>query len=204
MRWLVLYLRSRGVPVALVVAAGAVALVWAGWSALSDSHTVNERGVTLTVMFGVAAFTRTLSGPDDALDHTAAVRWPVRRLVHVLAVGGVIVALLLPSLATDARFEPVGLVLRNTAGLLGLTALGTALFGAAVSWVAPVTWSVASVLPFLEESPKVGIQIAGWLVQPADTGVATGCAVILAVAGLVAYSWRGAPRNQKAETAPAS
>ncbi len=204
MRWLILYLRSRGVPVALAVAVGAAALVWAGWSALSDSQTVSERGVTLTVMFGVAAFTRTLSGPDDALDHTAAVRWPVRRFAHVLAVGGVIVALLLPTLATGARFEPVGLVLRNTAGLLGLTALGAALFGAAVSWIAPVTWSIASVLPFLAESPKVGIQIAGWLVQPLDTEVATACAVILAVAGLATYSWRGGPRTPKAETAPSS
>jgi hypothetical protein len=204
MRWLVLYLRSRGVPVALAVAVGAVALVWAGWSALSESETVSERGVTLTVMFGVAAFTRTLSGADDALDHTAAVRWPVRRLVHVLAVGGAIVALLLPTLATDARFEPVGVVLRNTAGLLGLTALGAALFGTAVSWIAPMTWSIASVLPFLDASPKLGMQVAGWLVQPVGTEVATACAAVLAVAGLVAYSWRGGPRTPKAETAPAS
>jgi hypothetical protein len=202
MRWLGLYARSRGVPAALAVAVGAVALVWAAWAGFSDARTVNERGVTLTVMFGVAAFARTLSGPDDALEHTAAIRWPLRRFLHLVLVGAVIVALLLPTLATDARFTPVALVLRNTAGLLGLTALGAALFGAALSWVAPVTWTVISVLPFLDGSTAVGLQILGWLIQPTGTTAATVCAVVLAAAGLVAYSWRGGPRVPKAETAP--
>lgn len=202
MRWLVLYVRSHGVPVALAVAVGAVALVWAAWSAFSDARTVNERGVTLTVMFGVAAFARTLGGPDDSLDGTAAIRWPLRRFLHLILTGAVIVALLLSTLATDTRFVPVALVLRNTAGLLGLTALGAALFGAALSWVAPVTWTVISVLPFLDASPVVGLQILGWPVQPTGTAAATVCALALAAAGLVAYSWRGGPRTAKAQTAP--
>jgi hypothetical protein len=191
MRWLGLFARSRGVPVALSAAVGAVALVWAGWSWLSDARTVNARAVSLTVMLGVAAFARTLSGPDDSLDRTAALRWPVRRFLHLLGVGAVVVGLCLPTLVTDARFAPVGLVARNTAGLLGLTALGAAVFGAALSWVAPLTWTLVSVLPFLDASTHLGTQVAAWLIQPAGTGTATVCAVVLAVCGLVSYTWRG-------------
>jgi hypothetical protein len=204
MRWLVLYARSRGVPVALAVAVGAVAVAWGGWSYLSDAQTADARAITLTVMLGVSAFARTLSGPDDALDHTAAVRWPVRRFLHVIAVGAVIVGLLLPTLFTGARFEPVGLVVRNTAGLLGLTALGAALFGVAVCWIAPMTWSLIAVLPLFDPSSRMLPQIAAWLIQPPDTRVSMVCAVSLAVAGLIAYSWRGGPRIPRAETGPVS
>jgi hypothetical protein len=193
MRWLGLYLRSRGVPAAFAVAVGAVALVWGAWSWFSDEPTVNARAVTLTVMLGVAAFTRTLSGPDESLDRTAAVRWPLRRLVHVLVVGAVIAGLLVATLPTGARFAPAHVVVRNTAGLLGLTVLGAALFGAALCWVAPLTWTVVSVLPFLDASSKVRMQVLGWLVQPTGTTAATVCAAVLAVAGLAAYGWRGAP-----------
>ncbi|GIJ60986.1 hypothetical protein [Virgisporangium aurantiacum] len=192
MRWLALYLRSRGAWVAVAVAVGAVALVWGAWSWFSDARTVNARAVTLTVMLGVAAFARTLDGPDESLDRTAAVRWPLRRFVHVLVLGAVIVGLLMPTLLTGARFEPATMVLRNTAGLLGLTALGAALVGAALCWVAPLTWTVVSVLPILDASSKVGWQVVGWLVQPTGTTAATACAVVLAVSGLAAYSWRGA------------
>jgi hypothetical protein len=202
MRWLALYARSRGVPVAVAVAVGAVAAAWGGWSFLSDARTANARAVTLTVMLGVAAFTRTLSGPDDGLDHTAALRWPVRRFLHVVAAGALIVGLLLPTLLTGARFAPVGMVARNTAGLLGLTALGAALLGVGVCWIAPMTWSVIAVLPLFDPSSRLLPQVAAWLIQPTDTTAATVCAVTLAVTGLAAYSWRGGPRIPKAETAP--
>lgn len=193
MRWLGLYLRSRGVPAAAAVAVGAVAAAWAGWSWFSDAHTVNTRAVTLTVMLGVAAFARTLSGPDDSLERTAAFRWPVRRFVHLLVVGGLLVGLCVPTLVTDARFEPLSVVARNAAGLLGLAALGAALFGAALAWVAPLTWTVIAVMPFFDASSRFGVQVAGWLVQPAGTGGATACGVVLGVLGLAAYTWRGGP-----------
>jgi hypothetical protein len=204
MRWLALYARSRGVPGAFAVAVGAVALVWGGWSYLSDARTADAKAVTVTVMLGVAAFSRTLSGPDDALDRTAAVRWPLRRLVHVLLTGGVIVGLLLSTLVTGARFEPVGMVVRNTAGLLGLTALGAALVGVGLCWIAPMTWTVVAVLPLFDPGGRLLPQVAAWLVQPAGTGVASGCAWTLAVAGLVAYTWRGGPHTASSTAAARS
>ena len=93
----------------------------------TDSTTINARTASLTIMLAVVAFGATLSGADDALDHTASVNWPLRRAVHLFLAGAAITALLSLSTLTDARYEPLALVLRNTAGLLGLTALGTAL-----------------------------------------------------------------------------
>lgn len=195
MRWVLLYLRSRRVPFALAMATAAIALTWALWMVYADSPTVDARMLSLTVMLAVAAFSPTLSGPDDALDHTGSISWPVRRGVHLLLIAAGLTTLLLVTTVTDARFEPYWLVLRNTAGLLGLAALGAVLVGAARSWIAPLTWTLVAVTPLLGPGPELGIQVAGWLVQPAGTTAATVCASILAGAGLLAYALRGCPKR---------
>ncbi|MEO3770247.1 hypothetical protein [Micromonospora sp. B9E7] len=200
MRWFQLYLRSRQVPLALGVATAVIVLAWVMSLAYTTSTTINPRTASLTIMLAVAALGATLNGADDALDHTASVNWPLRRAGHLLLAAAVITALLSLSTLTDARYEPLALVLRNTAGLLGLTALGTALFGAALSWVAPLTWTLIAVLPFLGPSRDVRVQVASWLVQPAGTTAATACATVLAVTGLLAYALRGGPLKPATET----
>jgi hypothetical protein len=202
MRWLHLYLRSRRVSLALTIATVATALVWALWLAYSDARTINVRLMSLTVMLAVAAFGATLSGADDALDHTASMNWPVRRAGHLIVTASAITALLLLTTITDARFEPLTIVLRNTAGMLGLTALGAALLGAARSWIAPLAWTLIAVLPLMEPSKQLKMQVAGWQIQPGDTTAATVCAAILAATGLLAYTLYGCPRRPVAETAP--
>ncbi|MGW0212926.1 hypothetical protein ACWDXH_00865 [Micromonospora chokoriensis] len=202
MRWLQLYLRSRRVPLALGVAIAVFVLAWVMSSTYTTSTTINARTASLAIMLAVVAFGATLNGADDALDHTASVNWPLRRAGHLLLTAAVITALLSLSSLTDVRYEPLALVLRNTAGLLGLTALGTALFGAALSWIAPLTWTLIAVLPFLGPSSDVRVQVASWLTQPAGTTAATVCASVLAVTGLLAYALRGGPLRPASETAP--
>ncbi|MGW5575815.1 hypothetical protein [Micromonospora chokoriensis] len=202
MRWLQLYLRSRRVPLALGVAIAVFVLAWVMSSTYTTSTTINARTASLAIMLAVVAFGATLNGADDALDHTASVNWPLRRAGHLLLTAAVITALLSLSALTDVRYEPLALVLRNTAGLLGLTALGTALFGAALSWIAPLTWTLIAVLPFLGPSSDVRVQVASWLTQPAGTTAATVCASVLAVTGLLAYALRGGPLRPASETAP--
>jgi hypothetical protein len=202
MRWLQLYVRSRRVALALGVATAAIALVWALWLAYTDSRTINVRLVALTVLIAVAAFGATLSGADDALDHTASMNWPVRRAGHLLLTATAITALLFLTTITDARFEPLTIVLRNTVGTLGLTALGAALLGAARSWIAPLAWTLIAVLPVMGPSRQLRIQLASWLIQPADTPAATACAIVLAVTGLFLYTTYGCPRRPAAQTAP--
>ncbi|WP_326554891.1 hypothetical protein [Micromonospora sp. NBC_01813] len=202
MRWIGLYLRSRRVPTAAVIVFGFIALIWVSWPSFSDGETINARMISITVLIGAVALGTTLSGADDALDHTAAVNWPARRAGHLLLATAAIMGLLLLSTVTDARFEPLGVVARNTAGLVGLTALGATLLGAALSWIAPLTWTLIAIMPWMGPSEQVRTQLGAWLIQPADTTAATVCATVLAAAGLLAYALRGCPRRPAAETAP--
>ncbi|MBG6102361.1 hypothetical protein IW249_002775 [Micromonospora vinacea] len=202
MRELQLHLRSRRVPLALATVTTSIALAWALSLAFTDSATINARTASLAIMLAVVAVGTTLSGADGALDHTMAVNWPVRRVGHLLLAAATITALLSLSMITDTRYEPFALVLRNTAGLLGLTALGATVLGAALSWIAPLTWTLIAVLPMMGSSRDLRMQVAGWLVQPAGTAAATTCAAILAATGLLAYALRGCPVRPVSETAP--
>ncbi|MFI7659618.1 hypothetical protein ACIBTW_12110 [Micromonospora parva] len=202
MRFLQLHLRARRVPLALATVTALIALAWALSLAYTDSATISARTASLAIMLAVVAVGSTLDGADGALDHTMAVNWPVWRAGHLLLAAAAITALLSVSLVTDTRYEPFAVVVRNTAGLLGLTALGATVLGAALSWIAPLTWTLIAVLPIMVPSPDLKMQVAGWLVQPAGTTAATACAVVLAVTGLLAYAVRGCPVRPLSETSP--
>ncbi|MEU7869033.1 hypothetical protein [Dactylosporangium sp. NPDC049140] len=178
MRWLGLYLRSRRVPAALALA---VAVAGLAWFVRAD-----VRLGALTAMLAVVAFGAGLGAPDEALERTGAVHWPARRAVHLGAVAVLVAGLV------GARFEPLAVVVRDVAGLLGLAALGAAVLGAAHAWVAPLLWTLVAVLPLLGPSADVRMQVAAWPVQPAATAAALVCALALAAAGLAAYALRGA------------
>jgi hypothetical protein len=199
MRWLTLYLRSRRVPTALVAASGSVAIMWSLWAVFSDTREAGVQMVVLTVLLAVAAVTATLAGPDDALERTGALRWPRRRAAHLLAALAVVVLLLLATLVTGARFGPAWLVVRDAAGLLGLTALGAATIGAARAWFAPLGWTLAAVIFPLSESTSG--QILTWQLQAPGNGKAALTAGLLAVAGLLAYAVAGPLRRPPAEAA---
>lgn len=199
MRWLALYLRSRNAPAALAVAVTGAALAWSLWSVSSDTRDAGLQMVILTVLLLVAALTVTLGGPDDALEATAALPWPRRRIAHLLAVFLIVAGLLLATLATGARFGPAWLVVRDAAGLLGLTALSAATLGTARAWFVPLGWTLAAVM-FPQAEPLPG-RILTWQAQdPASTAAAV-TAGVLAVAGLVAYAVAGPARKAPAEAA---
>lgn len=202
MRWLWLHARCRRAWPALAAAVGFVATVWGLWLAYADSRQTDLRLVGVTVMLAVAALTPTLGGADESLDRTGSVRWPARRAGHLLLAAGAVCALLWSTAVVDARFAPLAVVLRDTAGLLGLTALAAAALGAARAWLVPLAWTLVAAVPWLEPDGKAATQVAYWLVQPADSGAAAACAVVLAAAGLLAYALRGCPRRPATESVP--
>ncbi|MFI7598180.1 hypothetical protein [Actinoplanes sp. NPDC049681] len=199
MRWLTLYLRSRRVPVALVAITACTALMWSLWSLFSDSRQVGMEMVVLTVLLLVAGLTATLGGPDDALESTAGIPWAPRRVAHLLAAFLVVAVLLLVTLATGARFGPAWLVIRDAAGLLGVTALGAVTIGTARAWFLPLGWTLAAIL-FPRSEPLIG-RILTWQAQAPTTTAATVTAGLLALGGLVAYAAAGPARRAPAEAA---
>jgi hypothetical protein len=192
MNGLVLHLRARRVPVALLATAASTAAVWALWTAFSDAPLISPELLAPAVVLGATALSTTLGAADEELERTSALRWRLRRSVHLAVALAVLVALLLATAVTDARFGPAGLVLRDAAGLLGLCALGAALIGVQKTWIAPVAWTLTTIV----------LQMAGngerwpaltWLVQPAGSRPAAAMAVLLALAGGTAYALRGCP-----------
>jgi hypothetical protein len=199
MRWLTLYLRSRRAPLALAGTVGCAALMWTLWSVSSNSRTVGIEMVVLTVLLLVAVLTASLGGADDALEGTASLPWPWRRVAHLLAALLVIVLVLLATRVTGARFAPGWLVVRDAAGLLGLTALGAAAIGTAKAWFLPLGWTLAAIL-FPRSGPMVG-EILTWPAQPPASTAAAVTAALFALAGLMAYAVAGPARRAPAEAA---
>ncbi|MEU1606406.1 hypothetical protein [Micromonospora matsumotoense] len=196
MTWTLLYLRSRHVPLALAAAVGGVAVLWALYLALAKERDVTPMMVVLTVLLMVTALAPTLAGPDENLERTASVRWPWRRAVHLLAGLLIILAVLLLTRHTGARFGPVALVVRDATGLLGLTALCATVVGAARSWFLPLGWTtIAAVYP----QPGSWGAVATWQGQPPDSRAATVVAAVLAIGGLVAYAVAGPARRDPSE-----
>ena len=199
MKGLRLYLRSRRAPVATGTAAGITVLMWVLWELNSDSPEAGLQMVVLSILLLVAALTMTLSGPDDELDKTGALLWPARRAVHLLTALVLVGGLLLITQFTGARFGPMSLVLRDTAGLLGLTALSAAVIGTAKAWFVPLGWTMAAIL-FVQGDHLVG-RVLTWQAQEPSSRAAAVTAGVLALAGLMAYTVIGPARTPPAEAA---
>lgn len=199
MKGLRLYLRSRRAPVAIGTAAGILVLMWVLWEMNSDSPEAGLQMVVLSILLLVAALTMTMSGPDDELDKTGALPWPARRALHLLTVLVLIGGLLLITQFTGARFGPMSLVLRDTAGLLGLTALSAAALGTAKAWFVPLGWTLVAVL-FPQGDNLLG-RVLTWQAQEPPSRAAAVTATVLALTGLIAYTVTGPARNAPAEAA---
>ena len=200
MSGVVLYLRSRRVPAAVLAATASTAILWGLWITFSDVRLISAELAAPAVLLAVTALSTTLGAADEELDRTAAVRWWLRRGVHLAAALAVVTALLLITGVTDARFGPAAFVLRDAAGLLGLCALGAALFGVQRAWITPLVWTLVTVaLRLSGDSDRM--QAVTWLIQPAGSRPAAVVAVVLAVGGGVAYAMRGCPARTSPDPA---
>ncbi|MEV4821862.1 hypothetical protein [Micromonospora sp. NPDC049274] len=188
-----LHLRARRVPLALAASVGGAALIWALWLTLSPERDAILLLVVLTVMLMVAVLSTTLAGPDEDLERTAALRWPWRRAVHLLAALALVLVVLLATQPTGARFGPAALVVRDSAGLLGLTALCATVAGVTRAWFLPLGWAVVAAM--FPQSSTWGA-LATWPGQPHTSRPAAVAAAVLAVTGLVTYAFRGPARRE--------
>ncbi|MER6441057.1 hypothetical protein ABT275_32410 [Streptomyces sp. NPDC001185] len=193
MRWLMLYARSRQVPAALgALVIGTVAVWVLARKGGGDAGASDPRLPVLFLGVGAMAASTGLGGQDLALDRTAAIRWVPRRAAHVLLAGAVVVAILLMVRAAGKDLPDAAFVVRDSAGLMGLAALGATLAGAEYAWAPPFAWmSFAFFAPPPTSTP---MRMACWLLVPSGTPVATWMSLALTVVGTTAYSVAG-PRR---------
>ncbi|MER5987073.1 hypothetical protein [Streptomyces sp. NPDC001787] len=191
MRWLTLYARSRHVPASLAAALLSTAAVWA--LARIGGGTLGDPRLTMLVLAaGAIAFSVGLGGQDLGLDRTAAIRWMPRRAAHVLLCGALIGAVLSAVQAISGQQAPTAFVVRDSAGLAGLVALGAAWCGAQYAWIPPFAGlSVSLVVP---PSDGVATQVLTWMMLPSGTTAGTWTAAVLAVVGTAVYVV-GGPRR---------
>ncbi len=196
--WLPLYLRSRRVPPSAAVSVGAVAAVAAAWAGITSDPEVYLGLAVLTVALAAAPLIATLS-PDDAdLERTAALRWPPRRALHLVACCAFVTGTLLAARLAGVDFGPPGQLLRNAAGLVGLLGLGAAAVGSGYAWQLPLTWAAVQCFIPSQGGPQWR-QALLWMLQPTDSRAAAVTAGMLALAGVAAYAARVGPPVPPAE-----
>ncbi|MEV8533918.1 hypothetical protein [Streptomyces sp. NPDC051211] len=191
MRWLTLYARSRQVPASLAMVVISTMAVWAlardGGAGPGD-----PRLPALVLAAGAMAVSIGLGGQDLALDRTAAVRWVPRRAAHVLLGGAFVGAVLLTVQAMGENMATTAFVVRDSAGVIGLVAVGATVCGAQYAWTLPIAWLSFSF--FAPPATSVPMQVATWMLLPPGSAAGTWTAVVLAVAGTAAYAFAG-PRR---------
>ncbi|MFE9645041.1 hypothetical protein ACFYO0_13170 [Streptomyces sp. NPDC006365] len=191
MRWLMLYARSRQVPASLAAVVistlAAWALAWDGGEGAGDPLLP-----VLVLTTGAMAASIGLSGQDLALDRTAAICWVTRRAAHVLLAGAVVAAVLLTAQTMGKDMATTAFVVRDSAGLMGLVALGAALSDGQYAWTLPFAW--LSFSAFAPPPTSAPMQVATWMLLPPGTAAGTWTALVLTVAGTAAYAFAG-PRR---------
>jgi hypothetical protein len=187
MRWLILYARSRQVPTSAAAVALVTAAAWA--FAQDDAGPVNPGIAVLILTASVAAASVGLGGRDTALDRTAAIWWIPRRAAHVLLTGTVAGAALLAVQTAGTELAPAPLVVRDSAGLAGLAALGAVLCGARFAWTLPVGWVAFTLL--VPAVPGTAGEVSGWMIIYPATTASTTTAWALLTTGTVLYATAG-------------
>ncbi|MFJ9583974.1 hypothetical protein [Streptomyces acidicola] len=195
MRWLTLYARSRQVPASLAAVLISATAVWA-LAPDGSEGSGDPRLTTLFLVAGVTAASIGLGGQDIALDRTAAIRWIPRRALHVLLIGTVVCAVgaVLPAaqMTGEDDLAATEFVVRNSAGLMGLVAIGATVCGAPYAWTPPMAWLSFSL--FAPAPTGVPTQVLTWMFLPPGTAAGTWTALVLAVAGTAVYAVAG-PRR---------
>ncbi|MFI6338827.1 hypothetical protein [Streptomyces sp. NPDC050535] len=191
MRCLTLYARSRQVPVSLAAVVVSAVAVWALTRGGSEGPG-DPRLPVLILAAGAMAVSIGLGGQDLALDRTAAIRWAPRRAAHVLLAGVVVGTVLLAVQTMGEDMATTEFVVRDSAGLMGLVALGAALWGGQYAWTPPFAW--LSISFFAPPPTSAPMRVATWMLLPPGSAAGTWTALILMVTGTAAYAVAG-PRR---------
>jgi len=190
-RWLTLYARSRQIPASLAAVVIGVGAVWA-LARDEGAGPGDPRLSVLVLATGAMAFSIGLGGQDLALDRTAAIRWVPRRAAHVLLAGAVLAAALLTVQTMGTSMATTAFIVRVSAGLMGLVALGAVFSGGQYAWTLPFAWLLFSF--FAPPPTSAPMEVAMWMLLPPGSAAGTWTALVLTVVGIAAYAVAG-PRR---------
>ncbi|MEU9349246.1 hypothetical protein AB0D74_49440 [Streptomyces sp. NPDC048278] len=191
MRWVTLYARSRQVPASLAVVVISTVAAWA-LARDGSGEPGDPRLPVLVLAAGAMAVSVGLGGQDLALDRTAAIRWVPRRAAHVLLGGALVAAIPLAVRTAGADLATTAFIVRDSAGLMGLAAVGAAVCGGPYAWTLPFAWLSYSF--FAPLPTNVPTQVASWMLLPPGMSAGTWTAVVLTATGTTAYAVAG-PRR---------
>lgn len=192
-RLVVLYLRSRGVPRAVLGFAALLALVaLAGWHAEGLPRFFHARVLIFTTMLTAVLVGCGLGSPSPELDAAAPLPWWRWRLIHALT--GLFSSA--AALATvgyytgGAAFAPVAV--RNVLGFGGLAALAAVVVGAGLSWTLPLAYALVVQIAL---HASTWAAVVRWPMLAGDAALSWWPALGLCAVGLVVLSVCGsAPR----------
>lgn len=189
MRLVVLYLRSRGLPVAVLVVA-AVSLAGAGAASWLVARPELDGTARLPVAVAAALaaaviLAGTLHSPASEIEAATPRHWPRWRAAHAAAAVLVAAALLAPTLPDTTYGAHV--LLRNVSGLLGLALLTASYAGPRLAWTLP-TGYVFTVYLAAGTGDTALRPVWAFFMQPADSATATITALVLLTVGILTWA----------------
>lgn len=186
-----LYVRSRGAPLAVVLLVGVSAL---GGLAAHYLESVSTLGAAaqVPVMVGAAAAAvivlgSTLSSQAGEIEAATPRAWPRWRAGHALGAVVVVVTILAPALPV-ADFG-AGALLRNAVGLWGLALVAAAVLGGALAWTLPLGYVLAVYLG-AGLATGHGQQVWAFVMAPAKESAALLTALTLLAIGTGVWALR--------------
>lgn len=192
MRLVALYLRGRGVPVALLVVAGLSVLaartaVWLVGQPQFDEMARLPVAVAAALAAAVV-LAATLRAPAAEIEAATPTRWHHWQAGHVMAALLAGAGLLVPALPMSSY--GAGVLLRDLVGLLGLALLTAMALGPQLAWTVP---SAYTAVVYFSAGADQGALRSIWAFpqQPADSAPALITALTVGVAGLIGWGVAG-------------
>lgn len=196
MSFLILYLRSRQIPMALAGAVGCVGALWV--SALASERLAVEAKLGLFAVVGATgAAGISLSTADIDLDRSAAIAWLPRRAAHIAALIAAVIGVAVLTVPAGHELGTAGQFVRNSIGMGGLVALGAVTVGGSLAWTVPLTWTLLGLTLLASPWPAdlaTLQQVATWMTQPMESIPAAITAWIIGGCGVLAYAILGPGR----------
>ncbi|MEV5172199.1 hypothetical protein AB0L10_14175 [Streptomyces flaveolus] len=193
MTGLLLYARSRALPVTVAALVGTAA--FALWAAgRLDAYLDPDRRVpivALAPLLASAVIGASLYSASDELDRTAVRPWWPRRLVQLTALTALAALLVVPAVLGHAENFGPPAVVRNTLGCTGVTATAAVILGARLSWLPAFAYVTAV---YLGSSAARGraATVWAWPMQPGAEPGAWAVALAAFAVGAALYAARGA------------